>query len=109
MKRKKNAIWGRYPCCDLVNNAIRDILNGDSDRAISELLTAITKAGGYVHEDIAEDANAAHNRAWLGRLAPRNPCCDCEQSGMSITCRCDDRKKYEYELKKFKRDNWVMT
>lgn len=54
-KRKKNAIWGRYPCCDLVNNAIRDILNGNSDVAINELLTAIIKAGGYVHEDIAEE------------------------------------------------------
>lgn len=65
LTKKRNAIWGRYPCCDLVNNAIRNILSGDSDNAISELLTAITKAGGYVHEDIVEDANAAHNRAWV--------------------------------------------
>ena len=57
LTRKKNAIWGRYPCCDLVNNAIRDILSGNSDNAISELLTAITKAGGYVHDDIAKDLN----------------------------------------------------
>ena len=67
LTRKKNAIFGRYPCCDLVNNAIRDILNGNSDGAISELLTAITKAGGYVHEDIADAANAVHERAWAKR------------------------------------------
>ena len=67
LTRKKNAIWGRYPCCDLVNNAIRDILNGDSDGAISELLTAIIKAGGYVHEDISEEANTANHRVWAKR------------------------------------------
>ncbi len=67
LTRKKNAIWGRYPCCDLVNNAIRDILNGDSDGAISELLTAIIKACGYVHEDISEEANAANDRVWAKR------------------------------------------
>lgn len=67
--KRKNAIWGRYPCCDLVNNAIRYIINGDSDSAISELVTAITKAGGYVHEDVAAGANAANVRAWTKRRA----------------------------------------
>ena len=60
--KKKNAFFGRYPCCDLVNNAIRDILNGKTDNAISELMLAIHKAGGYVHEDIAEQAEEARNR-----------------------------------------------
>ena len=68
LTKKKNAIWGRYPCCDFVNNAIRYILSGDTDRAISELLTAITKAGGYVHKDIEEKANSAHNRVWAGKM-----------------------------------------
>lgn len=103
MKRKKNAIFGRYPCCDLVNNAIRDILDGDSDSAISELLTAITKANGYIHEDIAEDI-----RARVERLAPKNPCCDCEESGMSTTCTCYDRKKYECELGLMAHWKWMQ-
>lgn len=107
--KKKNAIWGRYPCCDLVNNAIRDILKGESDMAISELLTAIAKANGYVHKDIEEKASAANNRAWAGKMAPTNPCCDCKESAFSTTCRCADRKKYERELEKFRRDNWVLT
>lgn len=109
LTKKKNAIWGRYPCCDFVNNAIRFILSGDTDRAISELLTAITKAGGYVHKDIEEKANAAHDRAWAGKIEPKNPCCDCVESGMSTSCRCGDRKKYECELEKFKHDNWIPT
>lgn len=71
LTRKKNAIFGRYPCCDLVNNAIRDILDGNPDSAISELLTAITKAGGYVHEDIAVAANAAYERVWAKRREVR--------------------------------------
>ena len=50
--RKKNALFGRYPCCDMVNNAIRDILNGRTDAAIDELLQAIWKADGYLHEDL---------------------------------------------------------
>ena len=24
-----------------------------------------------------------------------NPCCNCKESGVSMTCRCDDRKKYD--------------
>ncbi len=49
--------------------------------------------------NFTEDANTA----------PRNPCCDCEESGLSTTCRCDDRKRYECELEKFKRNNWTIT
>ena len=28
------------------------------------------------------------------RKAVENPCCDCEESGMSTTCRCEDRIRY---------------
>lgn len=62
--KKKNSVFGRYPCCDLVNNAIRDIINGDTDAAISELYIAIIKAGGYLHEDIADEAEKANRRTW---------------------------------------------
>ena len=62
--KKRNAIFGRYPCCDLVNNAIRFILKGNADNAISELVHAIHQANGYMHEDIAKSANEARYRVW---------------------------------------------
>ena len=60
--KKKNAVFGRYPCCDLVNNAIRFILQGKTDVAIDSLLRAIFTADGYIHKDLAEEAINAHNR-----------------------------------------------
>ena len=54
LKRKKNTIWGRYPCCDMVNNAIRDILHGDNDSAI---------------EDLENDVQKIHERIWKKRTA----------------------------------------
>lgn len=49
---------GSYPSCDMVNNAIRYILkDGDTDKAVSELVFAIQKADGYLHEDIKELLN----------------------------------------------------
>lgn len=68
LTKKKNAVFGRYPCCDLVNNAIRFIIKGDSDNAIEELLQAIWKADGYIHEDIASKVDKIHNRIWDKRL-----------------------------------------
>lgn len=50
--KKKNAKFGRYPCCDLLNNALRYLLEEDIDKAISEIVFAISKADGYLHEDI---------------------------------------------------------
>lgn len=36
------------------------------------------------------------------RQVTENPCCDCERSGMSMTCRCEDRNRYLAEqLNKF--------
>lgn len=67
LTKKKNAIWGRYPCCDLVNCAIEDILNGKSDSAVNQLLNAIAKAGGYIYEGIEKRANAAQARYWAER------------------------------------------
>lgn len=60
--KKRNAVFGRYPCCDLVNNAIRFILNGKTDYAIEELLQALWKSDGYIHDDIVCQVNEAHKR-----------------------------------------------
>ena len=60
--KKRNAVFGRYPCCDLVNNAIRFILNGKTDYAIEELMQALWKSDGYVHDDIVRQANEVHKR-----------------------------------------------
>lgn len=58
--KKKNARFGRYPSCDMVNNAIRDIISGNYDVAIDELYFAIQKSEGYLHEDIAEKVEQIH-------------------------------------------------
>lgn len=65
--KRRNSVFGRYPCCDLVNNAIRCILHGDNDSAIEELLQAIWKADGYVHEDFKNDTWKIHERVWKKR------------------------------------------
>ena len=62
LKKKKNAIFGRYPCCDMVNNAIRFILNGKTDAAVEELAQCICKSDGYLHEDLQEKVNEVHER-----------------------------------------------
>lgn len=67
--KKKNAIFGRYPCCDMVNNAIRMILNGRTDAAVEELYQAIIKAGGYIHADLGEKVDVVHKRVWKERLS----------------------------------------
>lgn len=43
-----------YPSCDLLNNALRILLNNPDkyDRAIKEIELAIEKAGGYFHKDV---------------------------------------------------------
>ena len=53
-KTKKNALFGRYPSCDMINNAMRFILQGKPEVAFTELAHAISKADGYFHEDVAE-------------------------------------------------------
>lgn len=50
--KKKDAVFGRYPCCDLVNNSIRFLLDDKPKEVIiDELLLTIQKAGGYFHDD----------------------------------------------------------
>lgn len=69
LTKKKNAIWGRYPCCDMVNSAIRHILSGKPDYAVEELLQAIWKADGYLHEDLQPKVEEIHKRIWDEREA----------------------------------------
>lgn len=62
LKKKKNAIFGRYPCCDMVNNAIRFVLDGKTDAAVEELVQCIYKSDGYLYEDLQEKVNEVHER-----------------------------------------------
>lgn len=51
MKTKKNnTCFGRYPACDLCNNALRFILAGKPDIAFEEIAQAIVKADGYFRQ-----------------------------------------------------------
>ncbi len=54
IKKKKNARFGRYPSCDMANNALRFLLQNKPEIAFEEIAHAIVKAGGYFHEDIAD-------------------------------------------------------
>ena len=65
--KKKDAVFGRYPCCDLVNNAIRFILAGKTDAAVEELLQVIWKSGGYLYDDLKPQVNVIHERVWEKR------------------------------------------
>lgn len=67
--KRRDAVFGRYPCCDMVNNTIRYILHGDNDSAIEELLQTIWKADGYVHEDLKNDVQKIHERIWNKRTS----------------------------------------
>lgn len=67
LTKKRNAVFGRYPCCDMVNNAIRCILHEDKDSAIEELLQTIWKANGYLHEDLENDVQKIHESVWKKR------------------------------------------
>ena len=67
LTKKKNAVFGRYPCCDLINNAIRFILDGKTDIAVEELLQVIWKSDGYLHEDLKPQVDEIHERIWERR------------------------------------------
>ena len=59
--KKKNALFGRYPSCDMLNNAIRFINKGDIGSAVAEIVFAIEKADGYFHEDVAPIVETVKN------------------------------------------------
>ena len=52
--KKVNAIFGKYPCCDLLNLALRFLLDNDIVSAAEDIVLAIEKADGYFYEDVAE-------------------------------------------------------
>ena len=52
--KKANAIFGKYPCCDLLNRALRFILDGKPDLAKDDIVLAIYKADGYFYRDVAD-------------------------------------------------------
>jgi hypothetical protein len=60
-KKNRNAYFGRYPSCDLCNNALRLILKGKPDEAFNEIVRAIQEAGGYFHDDIADIVQRSFN------------------------------------------------
>lgn len=60
--KKKNALFGRYPSCDMLNNALRFIRDGKTDLAVEEIVFAIDKANGYFHEDNVQFVNDARTR-----------------------------------------------
>lgn len=62
--KKKNSLFGRYPSCDMLNNALRFLRNGDTDTAIEEIIFAIEKANGYFHNDNIEMVNIAKQK-WV--------------------------------------------
>ena len=59
--KKKNAIFGKYPSCDLLNNALRFIRDGKADAVAAEIVFAIEKANGYFHEDLVPFVEKTRN------------------------------------------------
>lgn len=49
--KKKNALFGRYPSCDMLNNALKFIRDGKIENAVEEIIFAIEKANGYFYDD----------------------------------------------------------
>ena len=47
--KKKNAHFGRYPSCDMLNNVIRFILENKPNIALKEIVHAIFEADGYFY------------------------------------------------------------
>jgi hypothetical protein len=63
--KKKNARFGRYPSCDMLNNAIRFIHDGHTESALMEIIFAIEKADGYFYEDLKPIVGEAKEKWWI--------------------------------------------
>jgi len=91
--KKKNALFGRYPSCDMLNNALRFIYEGKIDSACSEIVFAIEKAHGYFHEDvvpIVEKVKSYWAKTHSEELKDREQivrCKDCKFWHDSIRCQ----------------------
>lgn len=66
--KKKNAVLGKYPSCDMLNNALRFLRDGNTDCAIEEIIFAIEKADGYFHEDNVQMVTDARKK-WQKRTS----------------------------------------
>lgn len=62
--KKKNVRFGKYPSCDMLNNAIRFLHEGDTEDAMMEIIYAIEKADGYFYEDVKPVAEEVKRRWW---------------------------------------------
>ena len=62
--KKKNNRFGKYPSCDMLNHAIRFLLDGKTEAAIIEIIYAIEKADGYFHEDLKKAIQDAKDNYW---------------------------------------------
>lgn len=62
--KKKNARFGKYPSCDMLNNAIRFIRNGDTESALMEIISAIEKADGYFYEEVKPIVDKTKEKWW---------------------------------------------
>ena len=64
---RKHQPYGEYPACSHLNCALRKLLcSVDENRvAIEEIVYAITKAHGYIHDDV-KDALTKNHVLWFG-------------------------------------------
>lgn len=59
--KKKNSYFGRYPSCDMANNALRFLIQNNVEAAFEEIVHSISKADGYFHEDIVDEVKKRMN------------------------------------------------
>ena len=59
--KKADSIFGRYPCCDLLNRALGFLLEGKIDGGIDDIVLAIEKADGYFYEHIKKMLEERNN------------------------------------------------
>lgn len=67
--KKKNALIGRYPSCDMLNNALRFLRDGKVEDAVTEIIFAIEKADGYFHDDNVEFVKVAKGQWSLKHMS----------------------------------------
>lgn len=66
--KKKNSRFGRYPSCDMLNNALRFYFDGNPiEDSISEIIYAIQKADGYIYDDLKDKVDKFMKEYWNNR------------------------------------------
>lgn len=64
---RKKTQFGKYPSCDMLNNALRFIRDGKTEDAMLEIISAIEKAGGYFHKDVQKTVEETKEQWWAKR------------------------------------------